>query len=305
MKIRFIWFWQSFDENDNFFTQLLQASGVEVEIVRNKDEYCDLEIVSVYGPVKRKIHEKIHSLRKRLPVGFADTTVSYPLEYEPDSKNFERRVWYTSENVRPPYLGRFDGFLSYDQDDYFGKNVYLPLWYMHAGFFKRGRDPRSGASPRIDELTKPRDLNNVKEKFACAFVGNAQPTRMHAIQALKKFSQVDLFGPAFGNKVTDKMSISHEYKYMLCFENDLFPGYVTEKLIDAYLCGTIPIYWGDLGFDLDIERESFYNLTSTKKMSVALNNLLSIEDKEYKGLYEKPFLKSIPNLDGIRKQLLG
>ena len=60
-----------------------------------------------------------------------------------------------------------------------------------------------------------------------------------------------------------------------------------------------------LGFDQNIERESFNNLTSTKKMSVALNNLLSIEDKEYKGLYEKPFLKSIPNLDSIRKQLLG
>jgi hypothetical protein len=40
-------------------------------------------------------------------------------------------------------------------------------------------------------------------------------------------------------------------------------------------------------------------------MSAALNNLLSIGDKEYKEVYEKPFLKSIPNLDGIRKQLLG
>jgi len=49
-----MWFWQSFDENDNFFTQLLQANGVDVEIIQNTYEYCDLEIVSVYGPIKRK-----------------------------------------------------------------------------------------------------------------------------------------------------------------------------------------------------------------------------------------------------------
>ncbi len=284
---------------------MLEASGVEVEIVKSKDEYCDLEIVSVYGPIKRKINEKLHNLRKRLPVGFADTTVSYPLEYEPNTSNFRRRVWYTSENVRPPFLGKYDGFLSYDQDNYFGKNVYLPLWYMHAGFFKRERDPRSGAAPLISDLMKPRVLDHTKVKFACAFVGNAQPTRMHAIRALKDLGQIDLFGPAFGNKVNDKMSISKEYRYMLCFENDLFPGYVTEKLIDAYLCGTVPVYWGDLGFDQDIKRESFHDLTSTDSMSDVIESLLNEKDQLYTERFEKPFLNSIPSLDRIRNQLLG
>jgi hypothetical protein len=29
-------------------------------------------------------------------------------------------------------------------------------------------------------------FDNAKEKFACAFVGNAQPTRMHTIRTLKR-----------------------------------------------------------------------------------------------------------------------
>jgi len=106
----------------------------------------------------------------------------------------------------------------------------------------------------------------------------------------KEHGYIDLFGPAFGNKVKDKMSICQEYKYMICFENDLFPGYVTEKLIDAYLCGSIPVYWGDLGLDQDIDRESFHNLTSTYSMSRALNKILHEDDELYNQRFEKPFL---------------
>lgn len=45
------------------------------------------------------------------------------------------------------------------------------------------------------------------------------------------------------------------YQYSVVIENAQESHYFTEKLLDAYLCGTIPIYWGtrDIGqyFDLD------------------------------------------------------
>jgi hypothetical protein len=36
----------------------------------------------------------------------------------------------------------------------------------------------------------------------------------------------------------------NKYKFMMCFENKLQDNYFTEKLINAYKCNTIPIYWG-------------------------------------------------------------
>eukprot|EP00931_Biecheleriopsis_adriatica_P007581 TRINITY_DN108851_c0_g1_i1.p2 TRINITY_DN108851_c0_g1~~TRINITY_DN108851_c0_g1_i1.p2 ORF type:complete len:247 (-),score=46.81 TRINITY_DN108851_c0_g1_i1:15-755(-) len=34
------------------------------------------------------------------------------------------------------------------------------------------------------------------------------------------------------------------YRFTLVFENKLVPGYVTEKIVNAFLAGSIPIYWG-------------------------------------------------------------
>jgi len=67
---------------------------------------------------------------------------------------------------------------------------------------------------------------------------------MRALAALEKFGNVDIYGSAVGRPVPDKYSIAKRYKFMLCFENDLFPGYVTEKPLDAWLSGCIPLWYG-------------------------------------------------------------
>lgn len=42
-----------------------------------------------------------------------------------------------------------------------------------------------------------------------------------------------------------KRAVLARYRYAICFENTIFPGYLTEKLFDCLLAGCIPIYWGD------------------------------------------------------------
>lgn len=46
------------------------------------------------------------------------------------------------------------------------------------------------------------------------------------------------------NAVEDKISTLSRYKFNLCFENVRYPGYVTEKIFDAMIANTIPIYYG-------------------------------------------------------------
>lgn len=41
-----------------------------------------------------------------------------------------------------------------------------------------------------------------------------------------------------------KVQLLSKYKFCICFENCVFPGYVTEKIFDALLAGCIPIYFG-------------------------------------------------------------
>ncbi len=48
---------------------------------------------------------------------------------------------------------------------------------------------------------------------------------------------------------SDKWDIKKQflspYKFTIAFENDIYPGYQTEKLYDAMLTNSIPIYCGD------------------------------------------------------------
>jgi hypothetical protein len=40
------------------------------------------------------------------------------------------------------------------------------------------------------------------------------------------------------------LDVASRYRYVICLENDLYPGYVTEKPFDAWASGALPIWWG-------------------------------------------------------------
>lgn len=42
----------------------------------------------------------------------------------------------------------------------------------------------------------------------------------------------------------DKLATIGNYKYSICYENIVFPGYVTEKIIDCIVAGVVPVYLG-------------------------------------------------------------
>ena len=54
---------------------------------------------------------------------------------------------------------------------------------------------------------------------------------------------IDVFGRLY-NPVDRKVQALADYRYSIIIENSQTEYYITEKLIDAFLTGTIPIYWG-------------------------------------------------------------
>lgn len=56
--------------------------------------------------------------------------------------------------------------------------------------------------------------------------------------------EIDYFGN-YIKHIENKIEALRDYKYHLCIENSKLPGYFTEKLIDCFATGCIPIYWGD------------------------------------------------------------
>lgn len=42
----------------------------------------------------------------------------------------------------------------------------------------------------------------------------------------------------------DKLETMATFRFALCFENCVFPGYLTEKIFDCFFAGCVPVYWG-------------------------------------------------------------
>ncbi len=54
-----------------------------------------------------------------------------------------------------------------------------------------------------------------------------------------------------------KAEFLRPYKFTIAFERSAAPGYTTEKLVEARLAGTVPIYWGNPQVHRDFNPKSF------------------------------------------------
>jgi hypothetical protein len=80
--------------------------------------------------------------------------------------------------------------------------------------------------------------------------------------------KIDVYGNGY-NPIKNKITALKDYRYSFCIENCKEDYYFTEKIMDAFLSGTIPIYWGCPSIG------DFFNL----KGIIVFDNLLELKDK--------------------------
>ena len=189
-------------------------------------------VVTSVFPYRRRTAKAVDLIKAMTRRNYTEYTLKSVYGYVPPLEN-QFNVWFTGENLRPPH--DYDLTLSFDLDDFNGKNIYLPLALVEARIQSLNAATRAETS-RILASSRPGDV--------AAFVGNPHPYRMRALVELARFLKVDVFGAAVGRPVHDFYQTAARYKTVLCFENDYFPGYVTEKPVRAWAAGAIPLWWG-------------------------------------------------------------
>jgi hypothetical protein len=152
-------------------------------------------------------------------------------------------------------------------------------------------------------------LDKSKNKFCSTVFSAFYEKRINAINKLSNYKQVDVYGKCgtpldYGEK--NKLNIVSDYKFSICFENSIYPGYFTEKLLHAKISGTIPLYYSDLSFDSDFNPKCCINLEEVG-FDLLYEKVVEIDNnkKLYKEILEEPlFLKKIsldPIIDNIKK----
>ena len=192
------------------------------------------------------------------------------------------RIYYTGENKRPnfnvcDYAFSFD----YPVNE---RNYRLPVYRLYNQY------------SQAFESRNPDKVIAENRQF-CSFVNsnaNAKE-RIHLFDQLSKYKQVDSGGKVrnnVGGRVPDKIEFISKYKFNIAFENSSYPGYTTEKLLEALITNTIPIYWGDPKVSNDFNTKAFINCNDFDSMDAAIDHIKKVDSDEnlYRQYLSEPFL---------------
>jgi hypothetical protein len=87
--------------------------------------------------------------------------------------------------------------------------------------------------------------------------------------------------PSHQGPVKSKNAVMRKYKFAIAYENAAFPGYVSEKIFDAFFAGCIPIYIGAPDVTDYIPPETFIDKRNFKDYSELYRFLAGMSDKDY------------------------
>ena len=291
--------------NPQFIELIELATGQKVKVLETISANVDLEITGPYGGNSDSYKTPLSKRMKRL--GYLSFTNGRHLARRDlavgvqPRKNAKKSIWYTGENERPPQ-GEWDGYLSFDTNLPRERSVYFPLWFLTStNLFRSTNKTYWGSSvPSLSELMDGRKLKVRNKKFVSAFIGKSYPMRLHAIEYLSQINKVDIFGSSVRSMVKTPADIAKNYRYVLCFENDIYPGYITEKPFEAYFAGTIPLYYG-LDIQMYLNPKAVINLLDFTDFELWINYIKELENNTniYKKIYEQPILLKQPSLNHV------
>jgi hypothetical protein len=238
IRVEFRDFWPRFDPNDNFLIRAL-SQVAEVEV----GPEANLCIYSCFGTSHRS---------------FAGC-----------------KLQVIGENVRPQFHWS-DFSIGFDRliDSRF---LRYPCWAWNVD---------------TSELLRPLGENRIGEqsKFCAFVVSNPNsPFRNGLFQELSGHRFVHSPGKVLNNcdpieprrtpnGIQAKNEFLLDFQFTIAAENSSYPGYTTEKPVDAFLAGSIPIYWGDPMIDCDFNPDSFVNFHRHGTITATIDAVLALAE---------------------------
>ena len=230
----------------------------EKKELENKNKNKNDIVIKTYPKEKRKIYVKymdfwpafrlerfdVHRiLKERYEVIFSD----YPdyvvfSEFGGQNYDIENKIncvkLFLSIENRDPNFANTDyaiGIHYIDKEDRY--------------FRKPTETHQLSAIQTVYNVTKVKNIDVSKKKF-CAWVVSNGGGRVRNLffDKLSEYKVVDSgghFRNNVGGSVGNKIEFLSHYKFSICMENSKTQGYISEKLVDCFEAGTIPIYYGD------------------------------------------------------------
>jgi hypothetical protein len=201
------------------------------------------------------------------------------------------RIFYTGENRRPDFTA-CDYAFSFDYP-LTSRNYRLPLYRLW---------------DRYAELRdRPRMAFDLSRRGFCNFLysNRSARERIRFFKLLSQYRKVDSGGRVLNNlgiRIDDKLEFLSRYKFTIAFENSSHTGYTTEKLFEALVAGTVPIYWGNPLAHRDFNPAAFINCHDYGSFEEVVERVRELDQDDdalrkclaepiYAGGVENPFVR--------------
>jgi hypothetical protein len=273
VNISYLDFWPGFDPDNNWFNLAFrEALGADQVLIISPPEMADVILFS----------------------GFGD-------QHKNCGNSKAVKVFYTGENQRPDFPIA-DYSLTFDFETHHGRNFRLPLWWVYINWWDEPDFPHARISKqRLFHSYTPTEVIARKE-FCSIIIGNPVRNRIEVAQKLHDFKPVHGYGNVFGNPYHGcKIDLMSKYRYNICFENTLQPGYVTEKLLEAKVAGCIPIYYGSDSAKIDFNSKCYLNLIDYKDADELILHIVELErnPRKFQQIASEPLFSVKPDLENL------
>lgn len=137
-----------------------------------------------------------------------------------------------------------------------------------------------------------------KKKEFCNFVfsnGNASALRECLLDSINEYKKVKSGGKHrnnIGYLVDNLEDFQSCFKFSIACENSFYPGYTTEKIINAFNAKTIPIYWGNPKVDVLINPNAFIDVNKYDTLEEVVDEIIRLDndDTAYLEMLMQPIL---------------
>lgn len=206
-------------------------------------------------------------------------------------------------------------------------NIRIPYWVYRVFDQYASHEFGSPAALSFDDFLnknfiKARNpkLLDTRQRF-CAFVqGKSVPWRDQVFDWLNTYKTVDCGGSLFFNLPDgaekemmarrlmgreanqQKFQFFYNRKFGICMENTMdMPGYTTEKLIDAYFAGCIPIYAGQFDQEDEFNVNALINVYDYGYKDAFVNQVIGHDNtKEWElDMRSQPLFTKFPEKFGL------
>ena len=169
-------------------------------------------------------------------------------------------------------------------------------------------------------------VTNTREEFCSIIVSGYQEFRASFIDQMSKYKKVHSTGGALNNmgyiterglNLSGKLNHQSKYKFVTAFENQISEGYVTEKILDAFRAGAVPLYYGTPDVIKDFNAKCFINYNDFNSMEEFCDFIAKVDqdDELYNAYFEEDIFapewrdivydKDHPFYTDIAKKIIG